>query len=182
MPPRNPDVVQLDFPQLTADLIAELRLQGTLGLLDFLTAVRPVYIVASRAGALAVSAVLPAFGSAEITNGDANNPAANTIIGDTGALPAGDYDIFASISVASVVGAPASTAVFLQHRNAANTVTLATLLHGTSIGAVNIGMFAQLPLTGYTIGLNERLRWILLVSNIIGHVGTVIGARLRPTP
>lgn len=182
MAPRNPSLVQLDFPQLTADLIAQLRLTGTVGLLDFLTEVRPVYIVAARAGALNVSTNLPLFRSSEITASSAANPAADAIIGDTGALPAGDYDIFASIDVVGITSVGPNTAVVLQQRDAANAVTLASLLFAGHTGALNLSSHAVLPLTGYQIALNERLRFINAASSLVGHVGTVIGVRLRPTP
>lgn len=179
---RDASRVQLDFPQLTADLIAQLRLTGVVGLLELLTEVRPVYIVASRAGALNVSTNLPLFQASEIIGSGAANAAANAIIGDTGPLAAGDYDIFASIDVVAKTNVGANTAVILQHRDAANAVTIASLLFAGHLGAADLASHAQLPLTGYQIALNERLRFINSVSSMIGHIGTVIGVRLRPTP
>ncbi len=182
MAERDASRVQLDFPQLTADIIAQLRLTGVVGLLDFLDQIRPVYIVASRAGALALTADLPLFASAQITSGAAANPAANTVIGDTGALPAGDYDIFASISMSGLVAVGLNTLVALQHRDAADAATLATLLTASYNSAANLAMPAQLPLTGYTIALDERFRFINIGSSLTGHISTVVGARLRSTP
>jgi len=182
MAPRDPNKPQLDFPQLTADIISQLRLTGQVGLIDFMDAIRPVYIVAARQGALSVSVDLPAFESGEVSSGSAFDPAANTIIGDTGPLPSGIYDIWGGISIAGATGVGAAAAVVLQHRDAANAATLATLLQASHTGLAVTSMQAQLPLIGYTLGVNERLRYINLTSSIAGHVGTTIVARLRPTP
>lgn len=179
---RDASRVQLDFPQLVADIIRQLNLTGTLGLLEFSDQVTPVYIVAQRAGALAFSADLPIFQSAEITSGDGQNPAANAIIGDTGALAAGDYDIWGGISLSGNYTLAPHGPVALQHRDAANAVTLATLLQVTlSTNLTNVNG-DQLRLTGYRIGLDERLRFQNLGGGFTGGISTVIAARLRPTP
>lgn len=179
MAPRDPTKPQLDFPALVADLIEELRLTGQVGLLDFLDAVRPVYIVAAREGALAFSATGPTFTSAGITGTSADNPALNVIVGDTGPLAAGDYDIWANMSMA--IATTGIGPIELQHRNAANTATLAVLLHLHG-RAGDKTLSNQLPLIGYTVGLNERFRFQVLVAGIAGSVGTVIGLQIRPTP
>ena len=119
---RDASRVQLDFPELVADIIRQLSLTGTLGLLEFSDQVTPVYIVAQRAGALAFTAEQPLFGSAEITFASAVNPLANAILGDTGALAAGDYDIFASIGLVGNAVTVSGRCV-LQHRNAEHTDT-----------------------------------------------------------
>lgn len=178
MAERDASRVQLDFPQLTADIIRQLRLTGTVGLIDFLDAVRPVYIVASREGALAFTASAPLFASAGITSGHANAPLINAIIADTGPLPAGSYDIFANM--ASHLSAPLGP-VQLQHRNAANAATLAVLLQ-TQSGAATTVMTAALPLMGYTLALNERLRFQSLAGNSAGSISVVVGVQIRPTP
>ena len=179
---RDASRVQLDFPELVADIIRQLSLTGTLGLLEFSDQVTPVYIVAQRAGALAFSADLPVFQSPEITSGTAQNPVANAIIGDTGLLAAGDYDIWGGISISGNYVGPPHGPIALQHRNAANAVTLANLLQVTlSTNLTNVNG-DQLRLTGYRIALNERLRFQNLGGNFTGGVHTVIAARLRPTP
>lgn len=179
MAERDPNKPQLDFPQLVADIITELRLTGQVGLLDFLDKIRPVYIVAARGGALNVVASAPVFTSASRTGGASISPAVNAIIADTGPLPAGDYDIFAMLTVQGVMNVIGS--VQLQHRNAADAATIGTLM--------NIGMTVThqantiaLPLIGYTLGLNERLRVQVALGTVTGQVGTTIGFRLRPTP
>jgi len=181
MPERDARLVQLDFPQLTADMIRELRLTGTLGVFNLLGEVRPVYIVASRGGALDVRSSPPVFTSASIFNGFADVPAANAIIADTGALPAGNYDMFASISYeGSLPGVRGE--IQLQHRNAANAATLAVPLDLVLSGNVSRSNLV-LPLVGYTLGLNERFRVQLLGGNIVsGGMTASIGILIRPTP
>lgn len=176
---RDASRVQLDFPELVAELISQLRLTGTVGLLELSDQVTPVYIVAQRAGALSFSADLPLFTSAGITSGSLSNAAANAIVADTGQLPAGNYDIFANMAL--VGNAASAGPIALQHRNAANAVTLATLLQ-LNVRTTQFGDTIILPLTGYTLALNERLRVINLAGTMGGEVAATIGIRIRPTP
>ena len=178
MAKRDPNRPQLDFPDLVAELITQLRLTGQIGLLDFSDQVSPVYIVAAREGALAFTASAPVFTSAGVVGTTLDNPAANAIIGDTGALAAGTYDIFASMSHTNAGGLGE---VSLQHRNAANNATLANLLWLNSRAVDHQGTNA-LPLMGYTIGLNERFRFQNTGPAYAGVLGTVIGVQIRPTP
>lgn len=181
MSPRDPERVQLDFPQLTADLIRQLNLTGTLGLLDFLTEVRPVYIVAQRAGALEVTTTPITFTSASIFDGDVALPAANTVIADTGALPSGIYDLLVQMEFQGRVNLNEGF-VRLQHRNAANAATLATLARLTVTASV-LMQSVVLPLIGYEIATNERVR--VLSPNLALTQGGVTGTifmQIRPTP
>jgi len=182
MAQRDADAVQLDFPQLTADLIRELRLTGTLGLLGFSDQVAPVYIVASREGALTVRVDAPVFESGEVFDGGLTNAPANTVFSDTGQLPAGNYDIWGQISAAGQAGVGPHTSIELQHRNAANNATLAILLQCSVKIVVDMFSSAALPHMGYQLGLNERLRCIIVGSTYVGFIATTIAARLRPTP
>ncbi len=178
MPPRDPSKIQLDFPQLTADLIAQLNLIGTVGLLDFAPTVLPVFIIGDRD--LTVDAVPVAYAAAEIFSGAATSPSVNDIIADTGQLPAGTYDVFAQIhSASSALVGPAHAA--LQHRNAANTATLATLADAAFTTTV-LESAVRISGLGYILSANERLRIILLAQNMSGFLSGVIGARLRPIP
>jgi len=120
MPERNPANVQLDFPQLVADMIDQLKLIGSVGLLDFDPIVRPVYIVGDRDLAVQVQEIvwLPAENFAIVSA----NPASAAVLIDTTALPAGDYDVISGWTMANM-GAPGD--LQLQHRNAANSATLA---------------------------------------------------------
>lgn len=177
MPPRDPTRIQLDFPKLVADVISDLQLVGIVGLLDFAPTVQPVYIIGDRD--LTVDAVPTAFQSAEIFSGFASGPTVNTVIADTGQLPAGTYDIFAEINVA---GAGAAVChVELQHRNAANAASLAVIGRVGMTTTVLAGRSAIRSL-GYVLALNERLRVQLLIANASGTITGVIGARLRPIP
>lgn len=179
MSERDASRVQLDFPQLVADIIRQLNLTGTVGLLEFSDQVTPVYIVAQRAGALDINLTPVAFGSAEIAFGEVINPVAGGVIADTGALAPGDYDIFGNISTHINTNATGNVIV-LEHRDAANAVTLARLLYSSSTTVLGRTQ-CFLPLVGYTLALNERLR-IIAVAAMTGFVGGMIGARLRPTP
>jgi len=177
---RDASRVQLDFPDLVADLIRQLRLTGTLGLLELSDQVTPVYIVAQREGALQVTVAPITFESAEITQGDAWSPAAFTVIADTGALAAGTYDLQLQLSItadAALVGGP----LVIEHRNAANLVTLATLL-SLHVGVSDIAAATESPIFSYVLALNERLRIVTGSTAWIGGVTGHIYAALRPTP
>lgn len=180
MAPRDPARVQLDFPQLTADLIAALSLTGTVGLLEFSDLVTPVFLIGSRG--IDFGGALPDFTSAGVFSGSLSAPAGNTVVVDTGALAAGTYDIQGHLSYSAdtaAVGTPMS----LQHRNAANNATLAELL---TIPSANVfsSMTLALPLMGYVIGLNERLR--VLSPSVALVAGSSVSAsilmQIRPTP
>ena len=174
---RDPNKVQLDFPQLTADLIAALRLTGTLGLLDLSDVVVPTISVGNvRPQTFTANPVV--FDSGEIFSNYADNVALNTVMTDTGALPAGIYDVLFGLSVAA-----SSTKINLefQWRDAANAANLAAwpntisnLLPVTS--SMPIGLFSL------NIGVNERLRVINLISASLGQVASFIMVALRPTP
>ncbi len=173
MPPRDPNKVQLDFPLLVSDLIRQLNLTGALGVLDFSPQVVPVFIVGDRD--LSVVAEAPPFAPAQITTGEANNPASGTVIADTGQLPAGDYDVFLYGGIAATTMAVANC--IFQHRDAANAVTLnAWAIPG--VAPVSISQFIPLVLT---IANDERLRFVT-GTIITGNVSATIGHRIRPVP
>lgn len=180
MAERNASLVQLDFPQLTADVIAALRLTGTLGLFNMSDTVIPVISVGNvRPQTFVLQPVV--FASAEILAASALDPVINTIIGDTGALAAGTYDVWAHISTAGLIAVGLSGQIALQHRDAANAATLATLLQNSKRGTA-AEQFAHLNIMGYTIALNERFRFINLGGTYAGFVSTEMGFALRPTP
>lgn len=179
MAQRDASRVQLDFPQLTADIIAQLRLTGVVGLLDFLDQIRPVYIVAAREGALTVVASGPLYTSASIFSGSVVNPVALATIANTGPLAAGDYDIWANMNV---VGNIATTEpLSLEHRNAADNATLATLLQ-VSLAGGNLSGNNALPVVGYTLAANERFRMTNRGGLVNGQMSGSIGILIRPTP
>ena len=183
MPPRNPQNVQLDFPQLTADIIAELRLLGSVGLLDFEPSIRPVYIVSARGGALDVTAEPNIFRTSEIFSDIEAATVANTVLADTGQLPAGTYDVKVIISWAAVnAAALVSGTLDFQHRNAANAATLANV---PVSWVCDVGLeFSHTETWTYAtvIGENERLRVQNLTATLTGRVGTTIMAARRPVP
>jgi len=178
MPPRNPLAIQLDFPLLVADIISELNLTGTIGLLNFSPEVVPVYLAAARDGLVLSTTPAPTFASAGIADGKATNPAANTVIATTGALPAGTYDIVLSLS--AMTGTGNIVRLEIEHRNAANTITLATLA-GIFIGGTNASSQLALPIFGYEIGVNHSLR-IINDAVFVGQMGGTIYTQIRAVP
>ncbi len=177
MPPRDPAKIQLDFPLLTADLIDQLNLVGTIGLLDFAPTVLPVFIIGDRD--LSVDAIAPTFTSSQIFSAFVGAPVANAVVLDTGELPAGTYDVFGQISFNG--GAVGASHLELQLRNAANAATLAVLGDVTTTIASNSGG-EQFPIVGLEIAADERLRVQMLVTTGPPAVSATIGARLRPVP
>lgn len=176
MPPRNPNAVQLDFPQLVADIIEQLNLTGTVGLLDFSPEVVPVYLAAARSGVFNI-AEQPTFLSAGIFSNQQIAAAANTVLLDTGQLAAGVVDVKAG---QTNIGDTNSGIVSLQHRNAANAATLAEWfsprINATPHGDV-------LPLTmSLTLATNERLRWILDATAMSGGSRSCSYIMISPRP
>lgn len=180
MPPRDPNVPQLDFPQLVADLIQQLRLIGPVGLLDFVPSVSPVYLAAVRDG-VGFTITPPAFDSAEtFSNVSGLGPVVGSVHATTGPLPAGTYDVMAGFSQFGFAG---NSGVELQHRNAADAANLAAWpnLQGAAGTTTN----RSFPfVAALNIGLNERLRFALTVANAGGaaQLATWIMAAIRPAP
>jgi len=175
---RDPTRPQLEFPELVAELITLLRLTGQVGRLNFSDEVIPAFLIGSRG--INFGGDLPAFTSAAVFDGSFGDPAANTVIADTGPLPAGTYDVQASLFGTGTV--PTTPQVFdLQHRDAANLANLATLMF-TVITATEHTFAAVLPLTGYVLGLNERIRAFSPGQIVTGALAATIFAQIRPTP
>lgn len=182
MAERNASKVQLDFPELIADLIDQLRLGGQVGLLDFLDSVQPTYIVAAREGALRLTVEQPLWTSAQIFTDQTNSPAVNAVLATTGQLPAGDYDVKAICTWANIAAAAVGPVFDLQHRNAADAATLASIPFASVTGAVNTPTGVIVIDYATTLALDERLRWQLLKAIPPGETSTVIMARRRTTP
>jgi len=175
---RDPTRPQLEFPALVAELITELRLTGQVGRLNFSDQVIPAFLIGSRG--INFGGDLPAFTSAAVFAGDNDTPPSNAIIADTGALPAGTYDLMGDLSLHGAAGA--GDGIYrLEHRNAANDGTLATLMN-MHVDTVSRDTITRLPLMGYVIGVNERIRAIIGVAVTSGGVSAVIFAQIRPTP
>jgi len=179
MADRDAARVQLDFPQLTADLIRELRLTGTLGLLNLSDTVIPVISVGDvRPPTFSFAPIT--FESAGIFSGSATAPAAGTVIADTGQLAAGTFDIQVHMAIFANV-TTGGTPMVCEHRNAANSATLAVFLSfdptTTRLSATEV-----LPPFGYVIAQNERIRIITGDKTLSGEASGSIFTALRPTP
>ena len=166
---------QIDFPQLIADVIRDLNVRGPLGVLNLSDEVRPVFIIGARG--LTVTANLVDFDSSQVFSGDASLPVASTVVADTGQLVAGTYDLLLQLSSDIQVGS--NDPIRVQHRNSGNTATLATLLSlYCRGGAVSDGQ-SFVPLIGYRIALNERIRILSPSTNATsgGCSGQIWAAR-----
>ncbi len=173
MPPRDPNKVQLDFPLLTADLIAQLSLTGALGVLDFSPTVVPVFLVGSRG--LVVTSTPIEYLQSEIFDGALSDWAANAILLDTGPLAAGTYDIRLWMTIAQTAGA--NTIGSLEHRDAANAVSLSSWHITNNNGTANAadGEFAT------NVNLNERFRIRGQVATT-GRMGGTLAIKRRVVP
>jgi len=178
MPPRDPTQIQLDFPELVADIIGQLSLLGQVGLLGFSPEVVPVYIAAARGGSLAVTAGNPIVTDAGLASSNDLGPGLNAVLADTGQLVEGVHDFTVGIEFANDAVAGF---VFLQHRDAANLVTLSQIPlprvnaqpHGTAM-PISFAMRMQ---------TNERVRWqIDAASTGTSRWGSYIMSTLRPSP
>ncbi len=179
---RDASIVQLDFPQLVADLITTLRLTGALGVLNLSDTVIPVISVGDvRPPTFSFTPVT--FSSGEIVSGFLHDAPGNTVIADNAPLVAGTYDLHLFLSNAGINPIALTRPLEVQHRNAANTVTLAVLLSLATPSTSSGPGSAQTSIFGYVIGSAERLRVQspnLAVSG--GGVSGIIYAAIRPTP
>lgn len=179
MAERDASKVQLDFPQLTADIIAALRLTGTLGLFDMSDVVIPTISV-GNIRPITSTLIPPTFTSAGVFSNNTSAPALNAILADTGPLPGGDYDVIVGWSQMNNAN---TSNVELQHRNAANVANLAAWPNVLQLNANPIANFMPLVF-GYTLALNERLRFqVLMVAfSVASSVSTYIMINRRLTP
>lgn len=176
---RDPTRPQLEFPELVAELITQLRLSGQVGRLNFSDEVIPAFLIGSRG--INFGGDLPVFNSAAVFQGDAILPGANFILVDTGPLPAGDYDMMLTMSLFGNTAGGTGT-MQLQHRNAANAATLANMM-AIPVSGTFREMDTTLPLMAYTLGLNERLRVASAgVAMTVGSLSATLFVRIRPTP
>jgi len=171
MPPRNPSVVQLDNPALVDQTIRDLQLMGTVGLLNFSPEVVPVYLIGDAG--LTVSTTPITYESGEIFGEREANPGAGQVKSDTGQLAAGTYDVKAWMN-GSISAGLVDTRMELQHRNAANTATLAVW------GLSFLGVCTAFESYEFSINiaLNERLR-VEYPSAMTGSFFTTIMLRRR---
>jgi len=173
MPPRDASKVQLDFPVLTADLIDQLRLTGVIGVMDFLPEVRPTFIIGARG--LTATVNPPTFLQSEIFSVEATNPAANSVVVDTGQLAAGDYDVV--LAWGQTQTTVQVTSPQMQLRDAADAVTLLQwFLPSNIIANVNTNITFAI-----NILLNQRIR-LFTGAALIGNIGGTIMAKRRVVP
>jgi len=158
---RDPNKPQLDFPALVSDILTQLQVRGQIGLLDLDASVQPVYVAAARQGVSLGTLTTPAFLPAGIFHVLSPAPVgASTVGADTGQLPAGTYDIWAEISGGDLSVGSANRSITFQHRNAANSASLANLAQITVPQTPDRGpQQLVMPLFAYTIEENERFRW-----------------------
>lgn len=177
MAPREPLRPQLDFPQLTADLIEQFNLKGQVGLLDFLDQVRPVIIIGTRGDGLPVTVTAQSFTTAQVFSGSVLNAVAGTVVADTGQLPEGTYDIKVGFSNTMDAG---GTGIFtLEHRNAANAANLASWPYVWRTG----NQYADNWDYAMEFATDERLRWLITDTQAVGGRTTGwIMAAIRAVP
>ena len=129
------------------DLINQFRLMGDLVDLEVPPFILPVWLVGQS-----FNIADPVYES--IFTAFSSNPGANTVFLDTGALPAGTYDCQVSLTENGGVAGRLA----LQHRDAANTSNVSEQLISIGDGTV----FTQRQ--GFSIALNERIRWFNIVN------------------
>lgn len=142
-------VTALGFPGLFTDLGIQAVPAGPQFWLG--DTILPVSLVNSQI-TLAAEAVPVLYNRAEIFDGQATAPAVGTVIADTGALTAGDYDVLLWITQAITA---AQNQMNFEHRDAANAANI--WLHLPIIGD---GTTSQLLNAAFSVTLlaDERLR------------------------
>lgn len=176
MAERDPNLPQSTDPELQADLVRLLQVQGPLGLLNVLDVVIPT-VSMGQVVPLDVDTRRPAFRSTDVfSNGLVVGGAAGAILADTGQLASGTYDVNLVMS-SNDAGGPQQS-IDIQHRNAANAANLAVWAN-----LVDAPLNATLSLNysfGYELGTNERLRAIQnLAAGATRVLVCVIFARRR---
>lgn len=154
------------LPQVTdntalLNFINSLGLQGAVPAMNALPTVIPVAVVANPVGTVisgALTANTPAYQSSGVVAFTPGAPGAAAVLADTGPLAAGTFDFGAWLTG---FGSGTNGESFaLEHRNAANAATLATLFFLPVNATANVVVDNHIPDIGYVIALNERLRWI----------------------
>lgn len=147
-------------------LVQQFELLGKLDSLEIPPTILPVWIMGERVAG-EVTATAPIYDT--WSTDEVANPAANTVLADTGALTAGIYDCCFSLTGSSGVDVP----FLIQHRNAANSANVKTFNLVLSNGPLRF----EFPVT---LALNERLRFVVgTVGPVSGRVASCIahGAR-----
>lgn len=176
LPPGTPEV---DDPILIADFIRALSIKGAIGRLRVLDVVMPTVpignVLAQNVTVLNPSSA-PVFRSTDVFSaGTQVAPAANTVLADTTALPAGVYDVIITLGDTAVT---VNSSFVIQHRNAANAANLMTI---PIIGGSGAGPSGTTTVVfAYEIALNERLRVLNEIAGLAARrFAAFIFARLR---
>ena len=151
MAERNAVTPQSLDDDAAADLIRQLQVVGRLGILNVSDTIVPMYLLGQRAP-LDIEVVPALYAPGEVFSaGRLVNPAAGTVLSDTTALTAGDYDF--------LVDGAAGVSMWLQvqHRNAANAANI------NEWGMWLSGATYRLPLS-LVMAENERLRVLNLAA------------------
>lgn len=104
-----------------------------------------------------------------VASGQATAPAAAQVIADTGALPAGAYDLEITLGFSGVLAAGKHISV--EHRNAANGANIQQL------GLCPAGAPKTIYLSRVVVALNERVRAV--VGAVAGGASEVAHATIR---
>lgn len=170
MADRSAALPQVIDEQFVADLIRDLQVVGTLGVLNVSDGIVPVYLLGQRT-AFQFEAQDPFYAAGEVFSaGEQTNPAANFVLADTVALPVGTYDLIATIGQGGNNGL-----VFrFQHRNAANAADINTWMVAMPPEDTKRYRFAL------TIAASERFRVLNVAAPGAGVlVQASIEARIR---
>ena len=170
----KPQVVD---PEVVAGLQRVLTIRGPMGVLDVLDLVIPT-ISLGQVQAAEVVVRLPSYRSTNVfTIGVVQAPAINTILADTGPLPAGTYDV--SFQCSSMEDTVALASIQFEHRDAANAANLAFWDNPMRQAPINEVVYPFFSF-GYELDLNERLRARVTVASTAGRDwNAVILARIR---
>jgi len=169
--PRIPQVVD---PELTVDLTRLLQIRGPLGVLNVLDTIVPV-VSLGNVVTPDINVRGPTFRSTDVFSiGRLGAPAAGTVLADTGALPAGIYDVMTLMTIQETI----NNFIRFSHRNAANTADLMTYDPSIGLDARSQG-FDRLVFS-YELAINERLRFTTVGASAVGSMyAAVIFARIR---
>ncbi len=145
MAERTSAIPQSHDPDFVDDLIRQLQIVGKVGLLNVSDVISPVYLLGqTQALSFQLRDVCYTVGE-HFSAGLLINPAANTILADTTALPAGEYDVLMTFGMGNVAN------LVIEHRDAANAATLADWYVGGTIGMTQLKICKAMA-------FNERLR------------------------
>ncbi len=174
--PTDPGPVVVD-PELETALVRLLSIRGQLGSLKVLDTVVPVVNMGDVVQPT-IAVRSPSFRSTDIfSNGLQTAQAAGTILADTGQLADGVFDVKLLLEARTN---SAGGTIEVQHRNAANTATLAVWTHiAAAFGASGSPLQWSYDL-GLQFALNERLRAVqVILAPALHDYAAVIMARLR---